>query len=123
MTFRKILLLSVLLLVFAAGYSQKKAQKSDKKPATEKGFDFNFSFYFLEGNKNKNLGDYENAIKNYTRALTIDNTQPSAYYEIASILFATGDYSSAEPRRPPRSSLRKWPPTPRPRNRRPWPYR
>ena len=96
MTFRKILLLSVLLLVFAAGYSQKKAQKSDKKPATEKGFDFNFSFYFLEGNKNKNLGDYENAIKNYTRALTIDNTQPSAYYEIASILFATGDYSSAE---------------------------
>ncbi len=96
MIFRKILLLSVLLLLLTAGYSQKKAQKSDKKPATEKGFDFNFSFYFLEGNKNKNLGDYENAIKNYTRALTIDNTQPSAYYEIASILFATGDYSSAE---------------------------
>ena len=96
MNFRKILLLSVLLLSLTAGYSQKKAQKSEKKPATEKGFDFNFSFYFLEGNKNKNLGDYENAIKNYTRALTIDNTQPSAYYEIASILFATGDYSSAE---------------------------
>ena len=96
MTFRKILLLSVLLLSLTVGYSQKKAQKTDKKPATEKGFDFNFSFYFLEGNKNKNLGDYENAIKNYTRALTIDNTQPSAYYEIASILFATGDYSSAE---------------------------
>ena len=96
MIFRKILLLSVLLLSLTAGYSQKKAQKSDKKPTTEKGFDFNFSFYFLEGNKNKNLGDYENAIKNYTRALTIDNTQPSAYYEIASILFATGDYSSAE---------------------------
>ena len=95
MTFRKILLLSVLLLSLTAGYSQKKAQKSDKKPTTEKGFDFNFCFYFLEGNKNKNLGDYENAIKNYTRALTIDNTQPSAYYEIASILFATGDYSSA----------------------------
>ena len=96
MTFRKILLLSVLLLSLTVGYSQKKAQKTDKKPATEKGFDFNFSFYFLEGNKNKNLGDYENAIKNYTRALTIDNIQPSAYYEIASILFATGDYSSAE---------------------------
>ena len=96
MTFRKILLLSVLLLSLTVGYSQKKAQKTDKKPATEKVFDFNFSFYFLEGNKNKNLGDYENAIKNYTRALTIDNTQPSAYYEIASILFATGDYSSAE---------------------------
>ena len=96
MTFRKILLLAVLLLSLTAGYSQKKAQKSDKKATTEKAFDFNFSFYFLEGNKNKNLGDYENAIKNYTRALTIDNTQPSAYYEIASILFATGDYSSAE---------------------------
>lgn len=96
MTFRKILLLSVLLLSLSAGYSQKKTQKSDKKPATEKGFDFNFSYYFLEGNKFKNLGDYDNAIKNYTRALTIDNTQPSAYYEIASILFATGDYSSAE---------------------------
>ncbi len=96
MTFRKILLLMVLLLSLSAGYSQKKAQKSDKKPATEKGFDFNFSFYFLEGNKNKNLGDYDNAIKNYTRALTIDNTQPSAYYEIATILFATGDYQAAQ---------------------------
>lgn len=96
MTFRKILLLTVLLLSLSAGYSQKKAQKSDKKPATEKGFDFNFSFYFLEGNKNKNLGDYDNAIKNYTRALAIDNTQPSAYYEIATILFATGDYQAAQ---------------------------
>lgn len=96
MTFRKILLLMVLLLSLSAGYSQKKAQKSDKKPATEKGFDFNFSFYFLEGNKNKNLGDYDNAIKNYTRALAIDNTQPSAYYEIATILFATGDYQAAQ---------------------------
>lgn len=96
MTFRKILLLAVLLLSLSAGYSQKKAQKSDKKPATEKGFDFNFSFYFLEGNKNKNLGDYDNAIKNYTRALAIDNTQPSAYYEIATILFATGDYQAAQ---------------------------
>lgn len=96
MTFRKILLLSVLLLSLSAGYSQKKAQKPDKKPATEKGFDFNFSFYFLEGNKNKNLGDYDNAIKNYTRALAIDNTQPSAYYEIATILFATGDYQAAQ---------------------------
>lgn len=96
MTFRKILLLMVLLLSLSAGYSQKKAQKSEKKPATEKGFDFNFSFYFLEGNKNKNLGDYDNAIKNYTRALAIDNTQPSAYYEIATILFATGDYQAAQ---------------------------
>ena len=96
LTFRKILLLLALISSVSVCYSQKKAQKSDKKSATEKGFDFNFSFYFLEGNKYKNLGDYENAIKNYTRALTIDNTQPSAYYEIASILFATGDYSSAE---------------------------
>lgn len=96
MTFRKILLLTVLLLSLTAGYSQKKAQKSDKKPVTGKGFDFNFSFYFLEGNKNKNLGDYDNAIKNYTRALAIDNTQPSAYYEIATILFATGDYQAAQ---------------------------
>lgn len=96
MTFRKILLLMVLILSLSAVYSQKKAQKSDKKPATEKGFDFNFSFYFLEGNKNKNLGDYDNAIKNYTRALAIDNTQPSAYYEIATILFATGDYQAAQ---------------------------
>ncbi len=96
MTFRKILLLMALILSLSAGYSQKKAQNLDKKPATEKGFDFNFSFYFLEGNKNKNLGDYDNAIKNYTRALAIDNTQPSAYYEIATILFATGDYQAAQ---------------------------
>ena len=92
MTFRKILLLLSLILTVLVCYPQKKAKKTEKKPTTEKkAFDFNFSFYFLEGNKNKNLGDYDAAIRNYTRALSIDNTQPSAYYEIATILFATGD--------------------------------
>jgi len=94
--FRKILLLLSLVLSVLVCYPQKKEKKTDKKPATEKGFDFNFSFYFLEGNKCKNLGDYDSAIKNYTRALSIDNTQPSAYYEIATILFASGDFTSAQ---------------------------
>ena len=94
--FRKILLLLVLMLSVAVCYPQKKDQKSDKKASAEKPFDFNFSFYFLEGNKNKNLGDYDAAIRNYTRALSIDNTQPSAYYEIATILFASGDYQAAQ---------------------------
>ena len=96
MNFRKILLLLSLILSVAVCYSQKKDQKSDKKASTEKTFDFNFSFYFLEGNKNKNLGDYDAAIRDYTRALAIDNTQPSAYYEIATILFASGDYQAAQ---------------------------
>ncbi|MBR5982466.1 MAG: tetratricopeptide repeat protein [Bacteroidales bacterium] len=96
MDFRKILLLLSLILSVLVCYPQKNARKSDKKASAEKPFDFNFSFYFLEGNKNKNLGDYDAAIRNYTRALTIDNTQPAAYYEIATILFASGDYQAAQ---------------------------
>lgn len=92
--FRKILLLLLVALSVSVCFAQKKTSKKDASGA-KSSFDYNFSFFFLEGNKSKNLGDYESAIKYYTRALTIDNTQPSAYYEIASILFGTGDFSGA----------------------------
>lgn len=92
--FRKIFLLLLVALSVSACFAQKKPSKKEAE-AAKTGFDYNFSFYFLEGNKSKNLGDYESAIKYYTRALAVDNTQPAAYYELASILFATGDFAGA----------------------------
>ncbi len=81
-------------MCYAQKKSPKKSQKTEKQTSVA-GLDFSFNQYFLEGNKCKNLGDYEGAIKNYTRALAVDETQSAAYYEIATILFASGDYSSA----------------------------
>lgn len=91
---RKILFVLALLLSVSVCFGQKKGAKHEKK-TVEKSFDFNFSYYFLEGLRCKGLFDFDGAIKYFTRALTIDNTQAAAYYEIASVLIVSGDYVSA----------------------------
>ena len=90
----KIIFAVALVLSVSVCFAQKKTAKPEKK-TNAKVFDFNFSYYFLEGNRCKNLGDYDGAIKFYTRALAVDNSQPAAYYEIATVLLASGDFSSA----------------------------
>ncbi|MCF0205935.1 MAG: tetratricopeptide repeat protein, partial [Bacteroidales bacterium] len=91
---RKILFTLLILLSVNVCYSQKKQVKNTQN-STESAFNREFSYFFLNGNKYKNFGDYQTAIKYYTQALSSDPTQASAYYEIASILVITGDYSSA----------------------------
>ncbi|MDD3740184.1 MAG: tetratricopeptide repeat protein, partial [Bacteroidales bacterium] len=56
---------------------------------------FNFNFYFLEANKQKILGNFEEALQNYQMALKIDENQASVYFEIAGILNLARDYSGA----------------------------
>ncbi len=65
---------------------------TDKDPRIK---NFNFNFYFLEANKQKILGNFEEALQNYQMALKIDETQASVYFEIAGILNLGRDYSGA----------------------------
>lgn len=70
--------------------AQKKSQAIDPRDK-----DFSFNYYFLEGNKCKNLGDYEKALSYYTSALKVDASQPSVYYEIATVLLYSDDLDGA----------------------------
>jgi len=79
------------VLSCTVGKSQSK-QKNDKDPRIE---NFNFNFYFLEANKQKILGNFEEALLNYQMALKIDNKQACVHYEIAGILNLLKDYSGA----------------------------
>lgn len=56
---------------------------------------FNYNYFFLEAIKQKVLGNYQEAINNYSSALKIDPTQAVVYYEIAGLLSLNKDFSGA----------------------------
>lgn len=91
---------SFLFLLFLLGFSilscsinkKQPKQNNDKDPRIQS---FNFNFYFLEANKQKILGNFDEALQNYQMALKIDETQASVCFEIAGILNLQRDYSGA----------------------------
>jgi tetratricopeptide (TPR) repeat protein len=82
----------VLALLSSCSILSKKEKLADKDPRIA---DFNFNFYFLEANKQKILGNNEDALRNYLLALKIDQTQAAVHYEIAGILNMLHDFSGA----------------------------
>lgn len=79
----------VFLLITATTFGQSKGNKKD--PREER---FNFKFYFLEGEKQKILGNYELALTCFFEANKIKE-DATAYYQIASILASGQDFFSA----------------------------
>lgn len=90
---KKIITLILIVLSISAGYAQKKSKSDSQKQNS--AFNFNFANYFLEGNRCKNFGDFDGAIRNYTNALGVDKSQAAAYYELATTLILVGDYPAA----------------------------
>jgi tetratricopeptide (TPR) repeat protein len=92
---KKILIIcfcSGLVLGFSACSSQKKAGSDKDDPRIKQ---FNFNFYFLEANKQKILGNYNEALQNYQMALNVDPKQAAVCYEIAGLLNLGRDYAAA----------------------------
>lgn len=92
---KKILIFSLcagLVLSFSACNLQKKTGKVKDDPRVKQ---FNFNFYFLEANKQKILGNYNEALQNYQMALNVDPKQAAVCYEIAGLLNLGRDYSAA----------------------------
>ena len=90
--------LSVCLTMFllssvtSCGIFKGKSEKVKEDPRVQ---NFEFNYYFLEANKQKILGNFEEALVNYTAALKVDNTNSAVYYEIAGILNLAADYAGA----------------------------
>ncbi len=87
------LVLVILLLVHSCTILQKF--KTDETQVDSRTRDFNFNRYFLEGARQKTLGNFDEALRNYLLATRVDSTEPAVYYEIAGILNMAGDYSAA----------------------------
>lgn len=91
----KILIYIYLILVLFSSCSMLKKSGNSRQNQDHRLENFNFNLYFLEGNKQKMLGNYDAALLNYSNALKVDKTQAAAYYEMAVILNMLQDYSAA----------------------------
>jgi len=100
--FDKIRYLPALLLIVTITFSSCSVTKDNRKSGsnTDKVDNrtdlFNFNLHFLEGSKQKVLGNYEVALNSFNNALKIDGKQSAVYFEIAGILLLMQDYSSSQ---------------------------
>jgi tetratricopeptide (TPR) repeat protein len=84
--------LSILLFGSAELSAQKKAKKSEISQKESIKFDR----LFIDANKAKLLGEYEQAVKMFELCIKIDNSQAAPYYELGNLYMHFGEYESAE---------------------------
>lgn len=77
----------VVILFFLSCKSSKDAaltsKGSEKRKELTEPERINFSYHFFNGNKEKMLGNYEQATANFLQCFRIDNTNPAPMYELA----------------------------------------
>lgn len=83
----------VLMIFNSCGILRKTDDDTEKIDLRTRNF--NFNRHFLEGARQKTLGNYDAALKNYSFAMRVDDTEPAVYYEIAGILTLMGDFTGA----------------------------
>jgi tetratricopeptide (TPR) repeat protein len=84
------------LVVVGISCSRKVNPSSSGKTEDSKFDEGKFSYYYVEGIKQKLMGNAGEALKYLEDALKINPTSDAAYYQIAQILAATGDISKAK---------------------------
>lgn len=89
----KLVVVIMILTTFSSCGIFNKNRKNDGEDPRIK--DFNFNYHFLEANKQKALGNFEEALREYSAAYKVDNSQASVCYEIAGLLSITGDNGGA----------------------------
>ncbi len=89
--------LGILLLASSCrstGKISKDKNKQSEFVSEAKRLEFEASFY--NGNKEKILGNNQEAARNFAGCLRISPKNPAASYELAMLLFKSGDVSNAE---------------------------
>jgi tetratricopeptide (TPR) repeat protein len=90
--FKLIIPVVLFVLIFTSCGVLKGKSGKNEDPRIK---NFQFNYHFLEGNKQKILGNYEEALKQYSFAYQVDETQAAVCYEIAGILNLGGDINAA----------------------------
>lgn len=89
-----LLLLTLVVLNSCSIFSKQQKITTDKDTKAEKD-NLEFTYSFLEGNKQKMLGNYSEAAAYYLKCLQINKKSSSTMYELANIYVLIGDFSSA----------------------------
>jgi tetratricopeptide (TPR) repeat protein len=88
-----ILPLSVLIFVSGCKTGSKVASDSGSKLPTEQRLAFDNAF--MEGQRDKAIEDYDEALKKFQEAVKIDPKNADAHYEVASLLYGLNKYDDA----------------------------
>lgn len=75
---------------------EKKVAKSVKKDSISEEKRIEFEFMYIEGLKQKMIGNSDNAVQYFNSCLDIDPNSAAVLYEIANIHTQKGDFSSAK---------------------------
>jgi tetratricopeptide (TPR) repeat protein len=93
----KIIILFLLTLNLSSCFITKKSGTSNtNKDVKQEKAELNFKYSFFEANKNKMLGNYENAISYYIKCTEFLPEEPSPYYELAGLSVSYKDLVSAQ---------------------------
>lgn len=85
-----------MLLVVLFNLSDLSAQKKAKKSEISSKESIKFDRLFIDANKAKLLGEYEQAAKMFELCVKIDNSQAAPYYELGNLYMHFGEYENAE---------------------------
>lgn len=100
-TFNKNIFLAIILIsvFYSCSIIKKTPKKEVPKTSTETSIDENqqqiFEYYFIEGLKQKNLNNTDQATQLFSKCLEIDPQSAVAMFELANIHVSKGDYTSA----------------------------
>lgn len=75
---------------------EKRIAKSEKKDSISEEKRIEFEFMYIEGLKQKMIGNADNAVQYFNSCLDIDPNSAAVLYEIANIHTQKGDFSSAK---------------------------
>ncbi len=75
---------------------EKSIAKSEKKDSISEEKRIEFEFMYIEGLKQKMIGNSDNAVQYFNSCLEIDPNSAAVLYEIANIHTQKGDFSSAK---------------------------
>ncbi|WP_430973075.1 tetratricopeptide repeat protein [Sunxiuqinia rutila] len=101
MTLKRLTYLLVFALIFTSCSTAQKQLVAEPVVEVEKGDQLSddqrneFEYLFIEGLKQKKLGNIQNAVSIFSRCLEIDPNSSVAMYEMASIHYANKDLTSA----------------------------
>lgn len=89
-----VLLLFVLLLNSHETLAQRKAKDVDVSEINEDNKE-KINTYFFEGLRQKNLENYDAAIRNFENLLKLDVSNDAAYYELGNLYFKKKDFAKS----------------------------
>jgi tetratricopeptide (TPR) repeat protein len=87
----RLILIFILSVFLAIGACSKRTQSFSSAGQPQKGKvlsereKITYEYNFHNANKEKILGNYENAIAHYAQCIKIDNTRPTPFFELANI--------------------------------------